>query len=347
METEPLMRLLTYPVLLALLALSCSGRKAANVSTVAAAPAKDAPAALAQASPLPDFSADSAYNYIRKQTDFGPRVPNTKAHDDCGIWLAAKLASFGADKVHLQNFDAKTFDGNTLKCLNIIGSFNPECPTRVILCSHWDSRPWADNDPDPSKHKTPVDAANDGASGVAVILEIARQMQKQAPQIGVDCIFLDAEDWGPGDDYKGQHLETWWGLGTQEWARNPHIKGYKARYAILLDMVGGKGATFYREKYSVMYGKQYVDKVWNAAAKLGYSSLFRQADGYYVTDDHYFINTIARIPAIDIVPHIPDCDASSFGPTWHTTSDNIDNIDKNVLEAVGKTLISVIYNEKQ
>ena len=112
-------------------------------------------------------------------------------------------------------------------------------------------------------------------------------------------------------------------------------------------MVGGKGATFYREKYSVMYGKQYVDKVWNAAAKLGYSSLFRQADGYYVTDDHYFINTIARIPAIDIVPHIPDCDASSFGPTWHTTSDNIDNIDKNVLEAVGKTLISVIYNEKQ
>ncbi len=334
------------PVIIALLlfvAISCGGRKAASVVN---ASAKSEQTQATVTENLPEFCADSAYNYIKRQTDFGPRVPNTKAHDDCGIWLAAKLASFGADKVHLQNFDAKTFDGNTLKCLNIIGSFNSDCPTRVILCSHWDSRPWADNDPDPSKHKTPVDAANDGASGVAVILEIARQMQQKAPQIGIDCIFLDAEDWGPGDDYKGEHLETWWGLGTQEWARNPHEKGYKARYAILLDMVGGKGATFYREKYSVMFGKQYVDKVWNAASQLGYSSLFRKQDGFYVTDDHYFINTIARIPAIDIVPYIPNCPSSSFGPTWHTTQDNIDNIDKNVLEAVGKTLISVIYNEK-
>ena len=315
------------------MALSCGGRKAATIT---------APATVQ----TPEFCADSAFNYIKEQTDFGPRVPNTKAHDDCGIWLGARLSHLGADKVYFQNFDAKTFDGNTLKCTNIIGSFNIDQPTRIILCSHWDSRPWADNDPDPANWKKPVDAANDGASGVGVILEIARLMQKQAPEIGVDCIFLDAEDWGPGDGYQGNDSEKWWGLGTQFWAKHPHVEGYRARYAILLDMVGGKGASFCREGYSIRFGRPIVEKVWGAARKLGFSSVFRSVDGCYVTDDHYYINTMANIPAIDIVPYLPGCEESSFGPTWHTVSDNIDNIDKNVLEAVGKTLIEDKYNEK-
>ena len=315
------------------MALSCGGRKATQTT----APVTVQP---------PEFCADSAFNYIKAQTDFGPRVPNTKVHDDCGIWLGAKLSFLGADKVYFQNFNATTFDGNTLKCTNIIGSFNIGQPTRIILCSHWDSRPWADNDPDPANWMKPVDAANDGASGVGVILEIARQMQKQAPEIGVDCIFLDAEDWGPSDSYQGQHLETWWGLGTQHWAKNPHVEGYRARYAILLDMVGGKGASFCREGYSIRFARPVVEKVWSAARKLGYSSIFKPVDGGYVTDDHYFINAMAKIPSIDIVPYLPGCRESSFGPTWHTVSDNIDNIDKKVLEAVGKTLIEVIYNEK-
>ena len=315
------------------LALSCGGRKASSTTPQTKVV-------------TPEFCADSAYNYIKAQTDFGPRVPNTNAHEDCATWLADKLTSNGAHKVYLQKFDAKTFDGNTLKCTNIIGSFNPDSPARVILCSHWDSRPWADNDADPANWTKPVDAANDGASGVAVILEIARQMKKQAPEIGVDCIFLDAEDWGPGESYQGNDSERWWGLGTQFWSRNPHVQGYRARYAILLDMVGGKGAAFCREGYSVTYGKHVVDKVWGAAGRLGYGSLFLPVDGGYVTDDHYYINAIARIPSIDIVPYLPNCKESCFGPTWHTTKDNIDNIDKKVLEAVGKTLIEVIYNEK-
>ncbi|MBR5159485.1 MAG: M28 family peptidase [Bacteroidaceae bacterium] len=315
------------------MALSCGGRKANTATSTATVE-------------TPQFCADSAYNYIKAQTDFGPRVPNTKAHDDCGIWLGAKLSSFGADKVYFQEFDAKTFDGNTLKCQNIIGSFNVGQPTRIILCSHWDSRPWADNDPDPANWMKPVDAANDGASGVGVILEIARQMQKQAPEIGVDCIFLDAEDWGPGETYQGNDSEKWWGLGTQYWAKHPHVEGYRARYAILLDMVGGKGAVFCREGYSIKYGRPIVEKVWSAAGKLGFGSIFPPVNGGYVTDDHYYINTMAKIPAIDIVPYLPNCMESSFGPTWHTTHDNIDNIDKKVLEAVGKTLIQVIYNEK-
>lgn len=314
------------------MALSCGGRKAAQTS---------APATVQ----IPEFCADSAYSYIKVQTDFGPRVPNTDAHSDCAAWLTKKLNELGAQTL-VQRFETVTFDKTKLKCYNIIGSYNPDSPTRVIICSHWDSRPWADNDPDPANWMKPVDAANDGASGVGVILEIARQMQKQAPAIGVDCIFLDAEDWGPGDSYQGLHLETYWGLGTQYWAKNPHKQNYKARYAILLDMVGGKGAKFCREMYSVRYGKQIVDKVWGAAGKLGYGSIFTPVDGGYVTDDHYFINTLAKIPAIDIVPYLPNCRESSFGPTWHTAHDNIENIDKNVLEAVGKTLMEVIYNEK-
>lgn len=313
--------------------LSCGGRKASTTSTPAVATDEL------------EFSADSAYSYIKKQTDFGPRVPNTDSQLKCSVWLMNKLAEFGAD-TYLQGFESVTFDKTKIRCYNIIGSYNPDCSTRIILCSHWDSRPWADNDADPANWTKPVDAANDGASGVAVILEIARQLQKKAPQIGVDCIFFDAEDWGPGESYKGQHLETYWGLGTQFWAKKPHVENYRARYAILLDMVGGKGAAFCREKYSMMFCKQVVDKVWGAAGRLGYGSLFLPVDGSYVTDDHYFINTIAKIPAIDIVPYLPQCPQSYFGPTWHTTQDNIDNIDKNVLEAVGKTLLEVIYNEK-
>lgn len=328
------MKRLVYTLILSLAVLSCKGRQTQ-------APAIQDAAGKA----VPVFCADSAYNYIKKQTDFGPRVPNTDAQLRCAAWLSTKLSGFGATN-HVQSFESVTFDGTRIQCYNIIGSFNPDCPTRIILCSHWDSRPWADNDPDPSKHKVPVDAANDGASGVGVILEIARQLQQQAPEIGVDCIFLDAEDWGPGPDYKGLHKEEYWGLGTQYWAKNPHVKGYRARYAILLDMVGGKGASFSREYYSERFGKPVVDKVWNAAAKLGYGSIFVPRKGGAVTDDHYFINTIAKIPAIDIVPYLPECQASTFGPTWHTTSDNIDNIDKKVLEAVGKTLLEVIYNEK-
>ena len=293
----------------------------------------------------PRSCADSAFSYIKKQTDFGPRVPNTDAQQNCAAWLMTKLKEFGAE-TFMQGFETVTFDKTRIRGYNIIGSYNPESPTRIIICSHWDSRPWADNDPDPANWMKPVDAANDGASGVGVILEIARQLQKKAPQIGVDCIFFDAEDWGPGESFQGEQLESYWGLGTQYWARNPHVKGYKARYAILLDMVGGKGARFSRERYSVYFAKLVVDRVWNTAARLGYSSLFNPSEGGYITDDHYFINTIARIPAIDIVPYLPNCEQSTFGPTWHTASDIIDNIDKHVLEAVGKTLLDVIYNEK-
>lgn len=291
---------------------------------------------------VPDFNADSAYQYVKAQVDFGPRVPNTKAHVACGNYLADKLAEFGA-KVTNQYVDLTMYDGTVLKARNIIGSYKPDAKKRVALFAHWDSRPWADKDKDESKHHTPILGANDGASGVGVLLEIARQMQKQEPVIGIDIILFDAEDCGAPDFYEGEHEETYWCLGSQYWSRIPHVPGYNARFGILLDMVGGKGATFYREAYSMKYAKSIVDKVWRKAKETGYASFFINEDGGGVTDDHYFVNQIARIPTIDIIPMDEDY---GFGAFWHTVDDTMDVIDKSTLKAVGQTVTGVIYNEK-
>ncbi|SHF08917.1 Peptidase family M28 [Bacteroides luti] len=293
----------------------------------------------------PDFDADSAYNYVQAQVDFGPRVPNTKQHVACGEYLAKKLASTGA-KVIDQYADLTAYDGTILKSRNIIGSFNPETKKRVLLFAHWDTRPWADQDKDESKHHTPILGANDGASGIGVLLEIARQLGKKAPSIGVDIIFFDAEDYGTPEFYKGEHKEESWCLGTQYWANNPHVEGYNARFGILLDMVGGKGATFYKEAYSSEFAKSTVKKVWDKANSMGYASYFINQDGGYVTDDHLFVNRIAKIPSIDIIPTDLSTPDGGFGYFWHTTDDNMSNIDRSTLKAVGQTVLEVVYNEK-
>lgn len=294
---------------------------------------------------IPVFNADSAYQYIKAQTDFGPRIPNSKAHDACGDYLVKMLKAFGA-KVTEQKMDLTGYDGKTLKGRNIIGAYKPENPKRIIICSHWDSRPWADNDPDKKNHHTPIDGANDGASGVGVILEMARLIQQQQPEIGIDFIFFDMEDYGTPQWENKEDDENSWCLGTQYWARNPHVEGYNARFAILLDMVGGQNPTFYQESYSLKYAQSVVNKVWNKANNLGYSSYFIPSEGEPVTDDHLPINRIAGIPCIDIIPYDQSGQSSGFGPTWHTVNDNMEHIDKNTLQIVGNTLIGVIYNEK-
>lgn len=288
---------------------------------------------------VPVFDADSAYLYTGKQVDFGPRVPNTKGHVACGEYLAKQLETFGA-KVTNQYADLVAFDGTLLKARNIIGSYKPESKKRIALFAHWDTRPWADNDADKKNHRTPVLGANDGASGVGVLLEMARLIQQQQPELGIDIIFLDAEDYGESSN------DDSWGLGAQHWARHPHVGGYNARYGILLDMVGGKNATFFKESYSIKFAPDVTKKVWEKANKLGYGRFFINEDGGQITDDHVFINRIANIKTIDIVPNHPECEQSSFGPTWHTVNDNMDNIDRSTLKAVGQTVLDVIYNEK-
>ena len=289
----------------------------------------------------PTFVADSAYAFCQQQCDFGPRTMNSEAHDRCGEWIAQKFRDYGME-VTLQQADLRGYDGTTLKSTNIIAKYRPEQTERILLCAHWDSRPWADNDPDEANHTKPVMAANDGASGVGVMLEIARLLQADTCQlpIGIDFVCFDAEDWGSHDDNDS------WALGAQYWSKNYQPSATKPRYGILLDMVGGQGARFYQEGYSKYYANHVVKRVWQAASVAGFSSYFPQEDGGGITDDHVPVNEVAKIPCIDIINYYPDCEASSFGPTWHTIHDDMEHLDRGTLKAVGQTLIQVIYTEK-
>ena len=294
-------------------------------------------------SPCPRFSTAKAMLSIHEQCEFGPRVTGSEAARLCGNRIVEHFRSLGAE-VEEQTADVTIWDGSQLTARNIIARINPANPDRILLCTHWDSRPWADDDPDEANWHTPVLAANDGASGVAVLLEICRLTMEQPVDVGIDMICFDAEDLGTpqwADDRTGSS-DTWC-LGSREWARRAAADGYKARYGILLDMVGGLGASFSREGISMQLAAPIVNLVWQLAGQLGYRQFFPLADGSHITDDHINVND-AGVPCIDIIPYYKD-GPSSFGPTWHTTKDTPDNIDPNVLEAVGQTLTQLIYNE--
>ena len=292
---------------------------------------------------VPDFNADSAYVYTQKQVDFGPRVPGTSAHKACGNYLATELKQFGASVIE-QEADLKLYNGNIIRAKNIIGSFQPENKNRVLLCAHWDTRPFADHDSNSANHRTPIDGANDGASGCAVLLEIARQIQIKQPQIGIDIIFFDAEDWGAPVFDRNNNGKSGYCLGSEYWAKNPHEKNYIARFGILLDMVGAPDAVFYKEYYSMQYAANIVQKVWESAAALGYGRYFINAMGEGIEDDHLQIILHRQIPCIDIIHYDPS--NNGFGSYWHTLDDNMDNISKSTLQAVGETIMHVIYKEQ-
>lgn len=298
----------------------------------------------------PVFNADSAYAFTKAQCDFGPRNMNSRGHDLCGEWIVNKFREYGC-KVTTQRANLTGYDGTTLRSCNIMASINPEATTRILLCAHWDSRPWADNDPDQSNWKKPIIAANDAASGIAVMLELARIINNGKaekalrPQLGVDFVCFDAEDWGTPQWADVPDDADSWALGAQYWSKNLP-QGYEARYGILLDMVGGVGAQFFQEGISLQYAPEIVKKVWRSAREVGFGSYFPKRMGGMVTDDHVPVNHYAKIPTIDIIPFYPDCKQSGFGPTWHTLADNMENIDRNTLRAVGQTLVQVIYKEQ-
>ncbi len=294
---------------------------------------------------VPDFNADSAFSYVAKQVSFGPRIPNSKSHAECAAYFVSFFKSLGV-KVYQQKFKSRSFDNKILNGENIIAAINPDAQARILLAAHWDSRPFADHDPDKKNHFTPIDGANDGASGVGVLMELARQMSIRNPKIGVDILLLDLEDYGQhADEKQTPNSEYTWGLGAQYWAKNPHIPGYDARFGILLDMVGAKNAVFGEEYYSKNYAPGVLKKVWNIAKSIGYGDYFKHFDGGGVLDDHVFINKYAYIPTIDIIHHDINTD-SGFFPYWHTIRDNMDNIDKSSLKAVGQTLMAVAYGER-
>lgn len=325
-------------ILLTFSLLSCGGtsQKVAENMAFLAESESAAPGDVMTDAPLGDFDADSAYNYLAKQVNFGPRVPNTDSHIATGDWLVSELRKYGL-KVIEQKTRLKAFDGTILNARNIFGQINPDARNRILLLAHWDSRPWADKDPDPSKRNLPVDAANDGASGVAVLLEIARQLSLNPINRGVDILFVDAEDWGTeGDDDS-------WALGTQYFVENPPVKGYAPEFAVLLDMVGGENATFCREFFSEKAAPRLAEEIWQTAGQLGYDKMFLNRMGSAIMDDHVQLIK-AGVPAIDIIEYHPESDIG-FNPRWHTTSDNLDGISKSTLKVVGSTLLQFLRNQ--
>lgn len=299
----------------------------------------------------PGFNADSAYQYVQDQVNFGPRVPNKTEHAACAEYLTNQLKRFGAEVI-VQEAQATAFNTAVLNMKNIIGQFSPEKEKRIMLCAHWDTRPFADKDEQKENQTKPIDGANDGASGVGVLLEIARAIQQKEPEYGIDIIFFDAEDYGAVDfymnglkDYKSTELT--WCLGSQYWGKNPHKANYNAKYGILLDMVGAENAVFPKEGYSLQYASKLVNHIWNRAEDLGYGHHFqkRVMQGYGgLIDDHLFVNKYAGIPCVDIIHY--DMDKNGFGFFHHTHNDNMSIINKNTLKAVGDVVLDVIYNEE-
>jgi len=292
----------------------------------------------------PTFNADSAYDFVEKQVAFGPRVPNTQSHEQAGDYLVATLKQYGFT-VTEQKFVATTYDGKKLNARNIIGSYQPQATKRIMLASHWDSRPFADEDS--TRQTQPVPGANDGASGVGVLLEIARVLHeaKNQPELGVDIVFFDAEDWGKSSEA----TDAFGGfcLGSRYWAENRHLPNYTAYFGILLDMVGAKNATFPKEGFSTKNASEVVRTVWNTASQLGYSTYFIDQQGPAITDDHVPVNEVAKFPMIDIIHTRVNDLSRTFFDDWHTTEDDMENIDPKTLKAVGQTILQVLYNESQ
>lgn len=290
---------------------------------------------------VPKFERDSAFSFVQKQVAFGPRVPNTDAHRQCKEWLVQKFQSSGL-QVTEQPFKAKAYTGKMLNGVNIIAQYNPAALRRILLAAHWDSRHIADSPLNVDRSDEPILGADDGGSGVAVLLEVARQLQANPADVGVDFVLFDAEDHGNDSDVNPEPES--WCLGSQHWSRNLVPPGYRPRFGILLDMVGAKNARFTKEGVSMNFAPEVMNKVWNLAQSLGYTNYFVNENSNPITDDHYFVNTIAKIPMIDIIGKSANTE-TGFGAHWHTHNDNLDVIDVRTLRAVGQTVLEVIYRE--
>ncbi|MFC3417242.1 M28 family peptidase [Algoriphagus hitonicola] len=310
---------------------ACSGEKA----TETRAPEKEL-------KPYPEFNADSAYAFVQKQVDFGPRVPGTQGHQDTKEWILSQLEQWEWE-VQTQDFQAKTYDGLTWDLSNIIASFQPEASKRILLAAHWDTRRIADKDTE--RIDEPIDGANDGGSGVGILMEIARTIASQnlKPDVGIDIILFDGEDDGEPENARVRdNSQIWWCLGSQHWSKNKHESNYTAYYGILVDLVGAKGAKFYREGYSRNFASGILKKVWDNAHQLGHSDYFIYKDSPEIIDDHFFVNRDAGIPMIDIIEFSPDL---GFGRYHHTHLDNMELIDRRSLQAVGETVLFTVYQE--
>ena len=319
-------------ILLAILLISCNNKPEQNRQTRT----KDTPEKPAK--PVKNLftpDKDSLFYFVEKQVSFGPRVPGTKEHKACGDWLVAKFKSYGLNVIE-QKTVVKSPTGETYPVRNIIAEYNPSAKNRIIISAHWDTRPWADEDS--SGKNKPVLGANDGASGVAVILELARLIPDSL-NIGIDFILWDTEDVGKSE------IDNSFCLGSQYWAKHKHKPGYSAKYCINLDMVGTKNPTFPQEEFSRNFAPELVNEIWQIAAQLGYGGYFVFYMEGPIIDDHYYVATLGKIPAIDIISR--DLDTGTFFPQWHTTKDDLSAISKETLYLVADVLGYYISKSSQ
>lgn len=288
---------------------------------------------------VPAFSSDSAYQFIEDQVNFGPRVPNTYGHVETRKYLEKKFRSYaGAGSVFSQEFERPSYGGDQLKMANIIAAFNTTSPDRITLSAHWDTRPRADEDT--SRTAEYILGADDGGSGVGVLLEIARIFSENLPPIGVDIVLFDGEDYGIQSDIDNYFL------GSRHWSLNPPVPGYSPRFGILLDMVGAENAQFPKEGYSMYYAPNLVNELWEIAEQKGYDNYFIDEEGVSIQDDHLIVNQNTEIPFIDIIHHYNTAEGgkSVFPDYWHTHRDDMPIISKETLQAVGDVLLELIYN---
>lgn len=284
---------------------------------------------------VPKFDHERAYANIAKQVEFGPRYPGTEAHGKLIDYLSKTLESY-TDQVIRQEFKVDFLDEKNISATNIIGIVNPGVKKRMLLCAHFDTRKIAEKDEDATRQDDPILGADDGGSGVGIILEIAKIIKENGIDIGIDYILFDAED--NGDEGKN------WCLGSEYWAKNPHTPNYTADFGILLDLVGAKNAEFGKEDASITTAKKYVDKIWTLADRMSYGNYFMNVESGPVMDDHVNIIRHRRIPMIDIINMSQQNGRTGFDHYHHTHKDNMDIIDKNTVRAVGKVVTAAIYN---
>ncbi len=339
MSKQKLTILAAFLCLLVSAAIGCGCGKGSNTATGASGQLQSADTLR-----LGNFNADSAYSYIARQVEFGPRVPGTESHRACRDWLVSKFKELGIDSVIVQNATVTASNGDVLPISNIIGGFYTDRPRRIVIAAHWDTRPWADQESKADDRAKAIPGANDGGSGVGVILELIRNLAQNRPKVGVDFILFDAEDYGESGTFDS-NSESWC-LGSQYWAKNiePYTAENLPEYGIVLDMVGGKNAVFHYEAYSSQMAPTPTMKVWSEAERLGLGHIFERSVGGVIIDDHIPMNR-AGIPTTDII-ELNNHQTGAFPPTWHTLEDNLENIDKNTLKAVGETVLNVIYKEK-
>ncbi|MCA0390036.1 MAG: M28 family peptidase [Bacteroidetes bacterium] len=287
---------------------------------------------------MPVFDSLNVYEYVKRQTEFGPRVSGLPSWENAKKYLIESLQKSGA-KVTLQDFEAVVPWGEKMKFTNIIGSFNPDAAKRVLLCAHWDSRPHADKEADSSKHKTPIPGANDGASGTGVLLELANVIGKNKLDYGVDIVLFDGEDYGVSSSLEG------YCLGSKHFASNFPLP-IKPKFGILLDLVGDIEAVYMREPASMQYAGDLVELLWRYAQSSG-NSRFKDFISQPIYDDHIPLNE-AGIKTLNIID-AGLVGANSANPRrnyWHTLNDDMRNISKTTLYDLGRVLTGFLYSLK-